>query len=269
MDRTGLSIATRFVRRASGSIARAAFVVCLGLSGGPAKAEPAADGYAAMSLIGDSLSIVTYRQSTGSSLDKNIREQIPVGDDHFDRLALRTIGAALAAARPGTTPALLLSHDAATYRRADDVAAAADGTDALLRPLAAQFDEAHARYLVLVTKRRDAARLKLHDGKVGTGWLAGLGFYIDHQMTVRNREDGSIGQGFVAPFAYLTISLVDLKTRTVIRSETIADSLPAGVRPDGTADPWQVLTSEEKVRYLDRLIERSLQEAVPRLLAGP
>ncbi len=267
MSRTG--VIPPWAARCARRLARTGWLVGAMLAAAAAHAaEPPTGGYAAMSLIGDTLSIVTFRQSTGSSLDKNLHDQVPLADDHFDRLVLRTVGATVARVRTGEAPALLLSHDAATYRRAEEASASPDAVDALLRPLASQLAETGSRDLILVTKRRDAARLKVYDGRVGTGWLSGLGFYIDHQMQLRNPENGVVGQGFVAPFVSLSVSLVDLRTRTIVRTEPVVDSLAAGIGPLSGGDPWAALTSDDKVRYLDELIERSLADAVPRLLAA-
>lgn len=51
--------------------------------------------YAVLSLIGDSLTVVTYRPSTGSHLDQNVQQTVVLPDAIFDQAALLAVDEAL------------------------------------------------------------------------------------------------------------------------------------------------------------------------------
>ena len=48
-----------------------------------------------------------------------------------------------------------------------------------------------------------------------------------------------------------------------------ARELPAMAASTKTVDPWEVLTQEEKIDRLRRLLEENLAVEIPRLLATP
>jgi hypothetical protein len=240
-------------------------ILCSAVPAGAA--EPGSNVYVVMSLIGDDMSIVSFRPAVGSRFDQNVVLHIAVKDDHFDRLVLQTADAAIRGAATSATTQLLLTSDPATFALAEIPLASETAVKALLDPIAAQVRSGDPRYLVIVTKYRGDARLALSDGKVGAGKLSGLGFYVDNQMRTLNLESGASGEGFVAPFAYLTISLIDLKTNTVIRSESAMESAVKAAASAGTnGDPWLALTPAEKIALLDRLVRRAIADIVPRVI---
>ena len=67
-----------------------------------------------------------------------------------------------------------------------------------LRPV---LEKAGATHVVLVTKLRQEARLRILDGTIGAGKIEGVGFYIDKGVRMRNVDTGEMSQGYVAPFA--------------------------------------------------------------------
>ena len=81
-------------------------------------------------------------------------------------------------------------------------------------------------------------------------------------------ETGEAGRGFVAPFAYVQVSLIDLRTGAVVRSEAAEESTTrANVGPTADLDPWDALTPEQKLRILENLLGRAVQRTVPLVLA--
>jgi hypothetical protein len=238
----------------------------LSLAVGNAAEPPKANTYAVMSLIGNELSIVTHQITTGTSLDRNLRTQVPIKNDHFDRVALLTAGKAIDSTTTGTQAQLLLVSDASVYERANVPLSANDNVETLLKPISTQVNNGHPQYLVLITKYRGDTRIGLADGSVGNGKLNGLGFYLDHETRLMKTNDGDSGQGFVAPYAYLTVSLIDLATTTVVRTESVSASTVASVTSKTETDPWGLLTADQKVDMIDRLIRRTLEDVVPRLL---
>lgn len=248
-------------------------IVLLGALAGTSFAARAIDeapaSYAVMSLIGDSLTIVNYRSTTGSNLDNNEKQAVALADDSFDRNALTVADAAIRRALPGAQISMLLASDQSLYARQEELFESTERAKALLDAISLQLKDTSPRYLVLITKFRSEARLRLVSGSVGSGKLAGLGFYIDRRLRTKRTDTGESGAGFVAPYAYLAVSLIDLKTGAVIRTSPALESTSySTARSTNAADPWDALTPEQKVRVLNNLLHRAIDRAVPGALSG-
>jgi hypothetical protein len=244
-----------------------AFIGAAGI-GVAAQATEAHESFAVVALVGDSISIVNYQGVTGSSLDRNIQTSVPLADGHFDQVATR---AALAEIRQLDPEAVLKGIDLpdrspfydADALFADDAKLAA--LVAAARPLLAS---AETHYLLVISKSRGEARLKMQHGSIGSGKLTGLGFYIDTYKRMTKTTTGESGRGFVAPYAYLQVNLVDLRTGAVTRSEkSIETTTRANVGPNSDLDPWNALSADEKVRLLDGLLARGVRTAVAHVVA--
>lgn len=236
-------------------------------------ADPApagGEGYAVLSLIGDRITIVTFRESVGSSLDRNLRQSVPTPGGSFDRVAANAVATAVVDARPGSKTTVLDTDDPALYDRSAELAASPENLKPVAEPVAKEMAADGTRWLVLVTKWRGPARLEGADGAIGSGALDGLGFYIDRFHRTPASETGASGIGFLAPYAYFALHLVDLTTGRVVRSETVqvAVVLP-DTRNDRSLHPWDVLTGAEKQQRLEALIRQGVAGAIPRLLTPP
>jgi hypothetical protein len=231
-----------------------------------AAAQEIARKYAVVSLIGDSISVVTYHGSTASSLDRNRTESLPVSDRVFDKAALVATQEALERIEPRSTVLLLAVSSPSLYT---DQERFFDGTRlALPEELVGVARREHATHMLLLTKHRGEARLQAQDEKLGSGMLAGIGFYIDRRLPTRNPSTGERGMGFLAPFVYAQMSLVDLATLRVDRQQTItatATLSPAG--NPASSDPWYALSAPQKVDVLSRMVTQEVLRAVPALVA--
>ena len=56
---------------------------------------------------------------------------------------------------------------------------------------------------------RSDARLQLSDGDVGNGYLEGLGFYIDSTLRLEQEGAGRTDKGFISPYVYIQLILLD------------------------------------------------------------
>src|SRR5947209_15600422 len=124
------------------------------------------------------------------------------------------------------------------YRQAESLATS-------LRELVAQSGATH---LILISKYRGEARVKLDAGSVGTGKLSGIGFYVDadYEPADPARRTGQVG--FFAPFAYLRVTLLDAATRRPLREEVTTEARPYGTeRSNRAAVAWDALTAAQKV----------------------
>jgi hypothetical protein len=232
-----------------------------------ARAAAADPSYAAISLIGDKLDIVTYQPAVGSELDSTTHLPLALQQDDLDTAALRAIARAAHDTLPGTSVTLLAASTPESFADQDRLF---DGNHATLPPeVAAALQREGAAMVVLVSKHRGEARLQARNDKIGSGRIAGLGFYVDSNKRMLNHDNGKRSIGYIAPFVYVDVSLVDVATGTVVRRKTIESSEVIGTANNpGATTAWEALTSAQKLAMLTRMLTRQLQTAVPALLTG-
>ena len=225
-----------------------------------------ADGrkYAVISLIGDKLLLATRDMATGSSLDQNARQFIDVGSPELDNTALLAAETALQSADPSAAVVLMAVRDPAIFaaqaRMLDKNAAEQGFFDSIAKVAAS----AQATHLVLIAKLRREARLRVADGYLGSGWLEGLGFYVDRTMPMIDRDKGEAYTGFLAPFAYFRVVLIELPSGKVLGERAVMASTSYGKQE--SLHPWDSMTSEQKVATLKGLIRGDMRRVVPELV---
>ena len=223
--------------------------------------------FAALSLLGDRFEVVHAQQGIGSNLDRNRRRAFDAGAGTFDGYALQAVESTLQRSEPGTRLTMLsLPTTSRLYQEPERIF---DGKAVVLPgSVVDALDASKATHLLLLTKMRDSARVPLVDGSTGYGTVRGLGFYGDTETRFTRRDSGETAAGVLAPFAYLRLSLVDVASGDIVREQLVRAMrtyFPAG---RDVIDPWDVLTAEQKVGALKRLIEEELARAVPALLAA-
>jgi hypothetical protein len=233
-------------------------LVCVAL-----QASAAERTYAVLSLIGDKLTIARVQMATGSRLDTNTKAAIETPGGELDRAMLFAVEESIKRADGQAKVVLLGANDPALY--AAQAAALDTGAPAVMPALGGVLRSANATHLVLVTKSKGEARIQVSDGFIGSGTLEGMGFYIDSDRHVLNRDNGEQSQGILAPFGYVRFSLIDLADAKTLR-ERKAELAPA-VSSQKAVSTWQNLTPEEKVDYLKDIIRREAEDAVPKLIA--
>jgi hypothetical protein len=185
----------------------------------------------------------------------------------FDQAALVAAGSAIKAAVPEARSTLMMSQDLALYQAQNAMfeapAANKDNRDYLLSLLQQQ----KVSHLVLITKLRDNAALKLANGVAGHGRLEGLGFFVDDTIEVRSQESRELRNGIVAPFAYVTIRLLDARTLEVVREVRVTEStIVARPSTDAAVGTWAAVSDADKVSYLGHLLTQAVTAAMPQLL---
>ena len=246
--------------------AAAAAVLLLGLSLGVCASETRR--YAVLSLVGDQLLIVKYVVGTGSRLDRNERQFVALDDPAIDHAAVLAVDEALRRLDPAAKPVLLSAREPALFT-AQAQALDDDGdVGRLLEPIRRVMGEGDATHLILVTKYRHAAALRLERGHVGSGFLEGVGFYIDPAMMVKRSDTGERARGFLAPFAYFRISLIDLAGGRVIKEERVIASTSHSAAHSESGGPWEALSAQDKVRVLQGLIRRETARVIPALIGA-
>ena len=236
----------------------------------PALASPAhaqaAPTYAVLSLIGDQLDAVTYQPQIGTLLDSNTHLAMPMGAGNvLDTAALRATNSALRATVAVTDVALLATSAPAIY--ADESRFFVGDQVRLPADIETAVAQAKASRLVLITKHRGEAHLKTKHGFVGNGKIEGLGFYLDTVHRIHDEDITDRTVGFIAPFVYIDVTLVDTASHTVLRQTAItASETVMGAGNANGANTWGALSPEQKMAALNRLLSTSLAEVVPQLV---
>jgi hypothetical protein len=157
---------------------------------------------------------------------------------------LAAIGSAGAAddaikrALPGAQSVMLEVHDPAVYAAQSRALDEGGDTRLVLAALGATVAQSKATHLLLFTKQRHEAMLRLRDGSVGSGRLEGLGFYVDRAMRLQNPDTGEYYLGFLSPFAYFRVSLIEAATGKPLGEESVyasdahasTSNVPPGIR---------------------------------------
>ena len=164
-----------------------------------AQAEPGSKPvkYAVMSLIGNKLNLVTAQMPTGSHIDRNTQQSVPLTQAPFDGTALGTIQALLQAGSPPQEGILLYRSSSAALLAPDTLF---DGKKlALPKELADGIKADGATQLLLLTRFRQPAQLRFADSKGGYGQLEGMGFYIDSEQSVKDVTTREVASSRLTP----------------------------------------------------------------------
>ena len=236
---------------------------------GALAADDAKPRYAVLSAIGDQLTLVFFQRGVGSNIDQNVRKEVPIKDATLDNFALLAVDDAIRRRHPKASPALMSSRDAALLTPKEPSPDSPAETAQLLAPVKEMLQKTQAARLILVSKARADAHFAVSEGFVGSGKVAGLGFYIDQEMRVQLVESGERDVGFIAPYAYLSVSLIDVPSLTVIRRKLVTEStLVATAEAKGAVRPWDAMTPQQKIDAIERLIRQGIDRALPDLLSA-
>ena len=247
----------------------AAAALATALSSAPATAQPAAASsaasaptrtYAIVSLIGDEFSVVSRRTEVGTNLNPNERTVLPVPDAVFDRIAAAELETLVLRAKPGTPVLRALIRDPRLFALQDKLLTESSESHDMRIALRDLLAKAGATDLFLITKHRGTPMFQMVTGKkAGAGSIGGIGFYIDNQSLIYNTVTKVEDEGFLAPYAYVAVSLLDLGSMRVVktgngRETTISIAAERG----GALHAWDALTPKEKVDALDLVIRKAI-----------
>jgi len=225
--------------------------------------------YAVLSLIGDGMLIAEWVPSTGARLDNNQKQFIPISEGVFDKAALLSIHGALKRIDPAAEPVLLFARQRSLYEAQNRMLDASGNTVDLLEHVRVLLGGAKATHLILVTKLRNEARLRMADTTVGSGTLEGVGFYIDSSMRTKFVDTGEMGSGLLAPFAYFRVELIDLARGAAVSEQRVIASTTISAKSTTAQHAWTTLSGSEKVRILREMVTDETAAVIPKLLATP
>lgn len=224
----------------------------------------AQERWAVLSVIGDRMNLVYARMQTGTRTNPNLTEPLMMKEDVLDRLALNAV---LNASVPGKPEVMPLALRDPRFYQAQERLFASDGKpllDGLLKALEAQ----KITHVLLLTRMRGEATFKVSDGHIGIGNVEGLGFYIDRGTMVQSGETGKVDRGYLAPFAYYKLMLFEVTSSAVVAEARVAASTTYPVASSGETDPWVVVSPQQKVDDLEKLLNQNMGGALERLAAA-
>lgn len=235
------------------------FLLCAAFASLPTAAQQVRK-FGVLSLIGDSFLIVNHEGATDTKPVSDMRTVLELPEHAFDNAVASEIRQAVVQASPGAS-AVTLSGARSLYPRE------ADSFDDV-RPVLARVQQAAASagltHLVLVTKLRHRADVPL-DASEGVVMVQGLGYYVDPAVRTGNR-DAPVA-GYLAPFAYFRVWIVDVARQRITGYRDVADISPMAPRSSSTAAQlWESLSSAEKVRTMHAIVKDGARSAVTELV---
>jgi len=231
-------------------------------------AAPPATTFAVLSLVGDEFTVVTRKDEVGSRLDQNTRRSYKVDTSILDEYALDAAEKTIAKLKPGASVLRFSIRDPWLFELQDRLLADSGDSRGMREALAKLAREHKANRLVIVTKWRDEASFKVRGGTTGTGKIGGLGFYLDPTKRMERLESGEETFGFLAPYAYVSVALVDVASMALIRSAPVRESaMSLPVHSTGAVVAWNALTVEQKMTALERNIRTAVETGTTAVLA--
>jgi len=248
---------------------RAFLSACVAAAAGASRAQDTPSPtrrYAVLSLVGDQFNVVSYVQQVGRATDTNRHAAIALPDTSMDVAALRAADDALRAEDPAAKVSLLSASSQKQYDGQDKFF---DGSRVVLPPdVLEPVRQTRSTHLVLITKRRGETRIEAGQGaRLGSGYLEGIGFYIDRVTETHRGDTGQRATGFLAPFVYANASLIDLGSGSVVASAPISSTrFISAARTQEGFDPWDSLTGAQKVEVIKAMISKEVRTAVAELV---
>lgn len=227
--------------------------------------------YAVLSLIGDNLTVAQFSTTTGTIVNKTPRILVPVKTPVLDDVALLAVEDIVKKTETGARLDLLSSSDPVLYKFQNDLFNNTSDSVTAQAALRAVLKNTVADRLILVSKHRADAYFRLVGSQIGEGKLEGLGYYIDNTVSLVMEKSGASGVGFLAPFAYVKVSLLNTRTLQVLRTKSFIESeiIANAGSAEANLSAWQVLPQQEKIDHTTELIRRVIQQAIPEIFASP
>ena len=219
--------------------------------------------YAVLSAIGERLTVVYRVMATGSNIDNNRREYMDLAGPGLDNAALLAAEDGLKSADKGAEVVLLAPRTPLAMKAA---AAARDGSVSQWAASEAkpQLASLGVTHVVLISRYRADARLRVSSGSTGSGKLEGLGFYVDPYFSQAEESSSGGSRGFLAVYAYVTLRLFDLQSGSQVAEETVtaSDSAIPGADKERA---WDAMTAEQKIATTRSLVIAEVTRAAAAL----
>ncbi len=228
-------------------------------AGAFASAPAHAQKYAVISLVGDRMQLAFAPGVEGQPVDRIERRYVQFEDTTIDRAALLAANEQVKKLKPGSEPVLLQAFERSYF----DTSA---GTASIIEWIRQLVKDRKVTHVILVTKLVYGGIPQMQKPYVGSGDLEGVGFFVGREPPPAGADPNGAGPGFLAPFAYFTLSLVELASGRVLREEKGLASRAISATATDTGNPWDALSGTEKVAALTDMIRKEIATLMPKLL---
>jgi hypothetical protein len=219
--------------------------------------------FAALSLLGDSVQLISLTPARGDTVQTGEWASSPAGG--LDNAVLQALNDAVKAVDDKREIKLYTSSTRSLF--GDPASLFVDGKLTLPGKLGEAVRQSGAATLLLVTRsRQEPALARALPARILTT-LEGPGFVLDQRPAGQIGFDGQPGLPVFAPYASIRIALIDLSDLRLKREQSIAVASRLPVPADAAANPWAATTTEQRVKALEALIEAELPRAVKGLVA--
>jgi hypothetical protein len=244
----------------------------------PTEASADAKGsYAVISLAGDRVELV-FRNAhirDRNAVNKRWRSRVDnLQDLVFDRAASDAASNAIRSFRPDAEVTIVDARDKTVFSRSDYLFELRASGFRLPKALREIMKGRGVGQLLLILKREDQARLALPgwDAFFDDELLEGLGYYASSALSEKSavqleKEGNGRGvNGFLMPYVFLDLVLIDLRTEKVVRSTPITAGTFVVGKPPGDVPPWELLDGAAKVRSVSLLLATEISRKTTELL---
>jgi hypothetical protein len=256
-----------FSRRLTALTLPAAVLIGLMCGSGTAMAQEVRR-IAAISLLGDKMTVVQQQERTGTHINRNTAETLDLPAGVIDVTSLSGIGEAVAKADPKSAFVPLKLPSATMFGDPDKLFA----NSKFLVPaqLDAILKQVKASHLLVVTPFRAPANIKGWREGIGSGSLEGVGFYMDRDLPITWAESNQRQIGYIAPYTYFKVWLVNLAGMDVAAQKSVAQSFMTNSdRKEGANDPWQAYSDKDKLLMVTDMLKKALVDSVPAMIQNP
>jgi hypothetical protein len=225
--------------------------------------------YAVLSLIGDELSVIASQLKVGDAPESNFKRAVPIEEPVFDTIAIRATIDAVRRGRPGAEMAALNTRSPVLFAKQRQLFDEQNGVMTIPEAIIGALAQQGATHLILITKYRDETRVLIPGAPGLAARMEGLGFFLNGAAMTTDPATGSTGRGYISPFTFFQIALIELPSRKVLKTRVVSASEPfsAASTPSGD-DPWAALTSAQKIAAIEALLTREIARAIPLMFDG-
>jgi hypothetical protein len=236
----------------------------------PAATQSASDVpiYAVLSLVGDKLEVIGAQKQIGSRLDPSKRSVLELNEASLDNEVVAAVAKAVKATQPKAELSQLNTRSKVLFEKYETLFAVRDQIMSIPDAIRDALKVEKATHMILVTKYRRLPDPNLARVLDSDTQIKGLGFFVDANANTRTVDTTVVNRGYIAPYVYIKVAMVEVDTGRLIGNESIAASrsmVPAGAkRTEGII--WDAITTQEKLDALAGLIQHEIARVVQPML---
>jgi hypothetical protein len=215
--------------------------------------------FAVVPMVGRQLTVVTADRKTGSNLDHNQYQYLPIGDEVFADAVDAAVSKVVRSRRAeDRTMVVRLGLDASPEELASP-----ELVTKVIAAVAPKAVEAGVTRLVVVAPYRAAPMLDVDDGHLGTGNAAGIGLYVNRFQPMSYVGAAASDYGFLGVFANVRVLVVDARSSAVVAEDVARTGsvFPAVDAPDH--EPVNALTPARKIESLKAMLTQAIDNVLP------